>query len=177
MTASGLNTVYSLAADRPLPVLAAIAAATLATVYASQYLGGLEPCQLCLYQRWPWWAVLAIAGAGLWPMAAPRLRRALTGLCGAILLAGAALAFFHAGVEQGWWEGLASCGGGSVPASLAEMQKSMNQPIVRCDQPAWTLFGVSMAGYNGLASLVIGLWAVRMAATHRSRRRHGLADG
>ncbi|MDH3702108.1 MAG: disulfide bond formation protein B [Alphaproteobacteria bacterium] len=177
MTASGRNIVHSLAADRPLPVLAALAAATLAIAYASQYLGGLEPCQLCLYQRWPWWAVLAIAGTGLWPKTNDRLRRALTGLCGGILLGGAALAFFHAGVEQGWWEGLASCGGGSVPGSLAEMQKMLNQPIVRCDQPAWTLFGVSMAGYNGLASLLIGGWAVRMAAARGKSRQQGLADG
>jgi disulfide bond formation protein DsbB len=177
MTALGRHPMQDLMGIQPLPVLAALAAATLATAYASQYLGGLEPCQLCLYQRWPWWAVLAIAGVGLWPRFGHRFRRTLTGLCGAILLAGAALAFFHAGVEQGWWEGLASCGGGSVPGSLAEMQKMMNQPIVRCDQPAWTLFGISMAGYNGLVSLLAGLWAVRTAAARRNPRRHGLADG
>ena len=177
MIASGRNAAHSLTAVRPLPVLATIAAATLATAYASQYLGGLEPCQLCLYQRWPWWGVLAIAGAGLWPKTGDRFRRSLTGLCGAILLAGAALAFFHAGVEQGWWEGLASCGGGAVPDSLAEMRKLMHQPIVRCDQPAWTLFGVSMAGYNGLASLVAGLWALWMTTAHGNRRRQGPADG
>ncbi len=164
MTASGQNPVYGFAARRPLHVLAAVAAATLAIVYAVQHLGGLEPCQLCLYQRWPWWAVLAIAGIALWPKTGRRVQRAATGLCGAILLAGAALAVFHAGVEQGWWQGLASCGGGTVPGSLAEMQEMMNRPIVRCDQPAWTLFGVSMAGYNALLSLVTGAWAVRVAA-------------
>lgn len=151
-------------ATMPALIVLLISAATLGTAYTSQYAGGLDPCQLCLYQRWPWWGALAIAALALVPALPGKAQRFLVLLAGLVLLGGAVLAFYHAGVEYKWWPGPSTCGGGTIPASFAEMQKSMNKPIVPCDEPAWTLFGISMAGYNGLVSLAIGLFAVKAAA-------------
>jgi disulfide bond formation protein DsbB len=141
-------------------ILAVISAATLAAVYASQYIGGLQPCELCLYQRWPWWIALVLSAVALLPVLSTGLRAMLVGLAGLSVLAGAGIAIFHVGVEQHWWAGLASCGGGQMPATFEELQKSMSQPAARCDEPAWVLFGISMAGYNALLSIVVGIWAV-----------------
>jgi disulfide bond formation protein DsbB len=131
----------------------------LAIAWGFQLIGGLQPCILCLYQRWPYWIVLAIAALAI--LAARQIGpRGLAGfaiLCALVFLAGAAVAGFHVGVEQGWWQGLAACGGAVNDANLSidELrEKLFATPIVRCDEVAWSLFGISMAGWNFLASLV-----------------------
>lgn len=152
------------------PIVAAISAITLMTVYASQYIGGLFPCPLCLYQRWPWWAALGFAAVATMPILSASARSILVALAGLSILIGAGIAVFHVGVEQHWWPGLASCGeGGQSPTSIDQLQQMMNQPAVSCDTPAWTMFGISMAGYNAILSIVVGLWALIAAIGHFRR--------
>ena len=80
------------------------------------------------------------------------------------ILTGAGIALYHVGVEQHWWAGPTACGGGGqVPGSLAELGRMMNQPVPRCDEPAWSLFGISMAGYNVFFSLILAAAAFRTA--------------
>lgn len=145
------------------PLLILIAAiAALGGAYGSQYLGELQPCKLCLYQRWPWWAAGGLAALTfLLPGAAFLKSRALI-LIGLVLFVGSAIAFYHAGVEYKWWEGPATCSGAvELPKTLAELHASLSRAVaVPCDEPAWSLFGISMAGYNGLFSTATGLFAV-----------------
>jgi disulfide bond formation protein DsbB len=149
----------------PALILLAVSAATLAIVYASQYIGGLQPCQLCLYQRWPWWGALALSALASLPALSVNLRTLLVLIAGLAILAGAGLAFYHVGIEQHWWPGPASCGAaGQIPGSFAQLQRLMQHPAPNCDQPAWTLLGISMAGYNAILSVVIGAWALVTAA-------------
>jgi disulfide bond formation protein DsbB len=148
----------------PALALLAISAATLATVYASQYIGGLDPCQLCLYQRWPWWAALALAAPAAMPVLSVNLRMLLLLVAALLLLAGAGVAIYHVGIEQHLWPGPASCGGaGQIPGSFTQLQQMMQRPAPSCDQPAWTLFGISMAGYNAILSIVVSAWAFVIA--------------
>jgi disulfide bond formation protein DsbB len=149
----------------PALILLAISMVTLATVYASQYIGGLQPCPLCLYQRWPWWGALALSGLALLPVLSVNLRTVLLFAAGLGLLAGAGVAMYHVGVEQHGWPGPASCGStGPIPTSFAQMQQLMQRPAASCDEPAWTLFGVSMAGYNAMLSIVVSAWVLVTAA-------------
>ncbi len=142
--------------------LALASAAILGSALASQYLGGLSPCELCIWQRWPYVAtiVLCLAAAAVRRPA----RRALLALAGLVFLAGAAVAAFHVGVEQHWWQGLQSCGGNLPQARTVEELRAalLQQPVVRCDEIAWSLFGISMAGWNFLLSL--GLAALSFAS-------------
>jgi disulfide bond formation protein DsbB len=141
--------------------LSAISALTLAIVYASQYIGGLEPCELCLYQRWPWWGALALGLLATLPVLSTNLRALLLAAAGLALLAGAGLAIYHTGIEQYWWPGPASCGAaGPIPGSFEQLQLMMQRRAPSCDQPAWTLFGISMAGYNAILSAIVGSWAI-----------------
>ena len=132
----------------------------LGLAFLAQYVGGLAPCVLCLYQR----AAYGVAGlfALLALFFAPRLMddlvRLLVGAAGLAFVAGAGIAFFHVGVEQHWWEGTQSCTGASLgAASTVEDLRALleSAPLVRCDEIAWSLFGLSMAGYNVLASLFL----------------------
>ena len=125
----------------------------LGTAYTVEYAFGLEPCRLCLYQRVPY-AVTAILALLMFGMPR-RILLAAVVLAAGVFLAGAGIAFHHVGVEQQWWASAASCGGSTdLPATTEELLASLT-PEPACDQPAWTLFGVSMAGYNLAASYVL----------------------
>jgi len=137
----------------------------LGSALTSQYVGGLAPCVLCLYQRAVYVAVIMISGAGLGLVFSPFPRidwaRGLIALCGLVLLIGAGIAAFHVGVEQHWWVGTSSCGAGAGTAKTVEELRAqlMAAPVTRCDQVAWSLFGISMAGYNVIASLALAAFA------------------
>jgi disulfide bond formation protein DsbB len=151
-----IGSIGSLGLRQQAAMLLALSLAVLASAYGSQYFAGLEPCELCLYQRWPWWIAAALAALGATLFTGAKRGGGLIILAGLAILAGAGIAFYHVGVEQHWWKGLAACTGGTIPADFAEMQRMAATPVVPCDEPAWTLFGISMAGYNGLLSLMVG---------------------
>ena len=146
-------------------ILAAIAgsAALLAGAFGFEHLGGLQPCQLCIWQRWPHAAAVLI---GVLALLAGKggAQRLLAGFGGFAAASTAALGAFHAGVEQKWWAGLASCSAGSVSGiSGADLLNTdiVLAPVVRCDAVAWAMFGVSMASWNALASFgLVVIWAM-----------------
>jgi disulfide bond formation protein DsbB len=151
----------------PAAAVALGSAAVLGAALAFQHLGGLAPCVLCYWQRYPYWAAIPLAAAAAFLV--PRDRRTgavLLGLSAVALAVTAAIAAFHVGVELKWWEGTAACGGTQGPAgSLEELRaRLLAAPVVRCDEPAWTLFGVSMAGYNFLAATALATLAGSGAA-------------
>ncbi len=151
---------------------AVLGGAVLGSAYGFQYLGGLQPCPLCLYQRWPWWIAIGLGLVALLLRGNPGLQKAVVALGSLAILAGAGIAGFHVGVEQQWWEGLLSCGGaGDMPMTVEALRRQiMNAPVVRCDEVAWSLMGLSMAAYNMLLSLALGLGGLVLL------RRRG-ADG
>jgi disulfide bond formation protein DsbB len=165
--------IHCLQTPRYLAAALAIASAiVLSMAYISQYGFGLKPCILCLYQRGPY-ALNIVLGflACLASFRYPRLTVLLIYIAALSFLTGAAIAGFHVGVEQGWWKGLPSCGGDIVPqnVSLEDLRRSLeNQKIVRCDKPAFVLFGISMAGYNFAVSLALAFGVVCLL-----RKKHG----
>jgi disulfide bond formation protein DsbB len=144
--------------DKYIWLLIISATAVIATALASEIFGGLVPCALCLQQRWPYYiAIPILIVCGLARGSAPASSAPLLALVGLIFLVGAGLAAYHAGVEYKWWAGPSGCGGGTSLAdnTRALLQALQNEKVVRCDEAAFTLFGLSMAGYNFLASLAL----------------------
>jgi len=142
----------------PIFIVLMASIAILAAVFTSQYGFGLRPCELCLFQRVPYGVVILLALLGLGLRLDAKLSALLLGACALAFAVGGGLAFYHVGVEQHWWAGPTSCTGGlgtvhSVEDLAALLSKPINIP--QCDKVAWSLFGVSMAGYNVLASLVL----------------------
>jgi disulfide bond formation protein DsbB len=123
----------------------AVPALLLAGAYVGQYAFGLFPCEMCWWQRYAHFAALALALVST-IVPPKRMWVVLAGI--AILVAGL-LGGYHAGVEYHWWEGLTTCSSTSSGHSLADI---MNAPLIRCDVAQWTLFGISLAGYNFLIS-------------------------
>lgn len=153
--------------------LFAVLAATLALAVAlvSQYGFDLFPCLLCHYQRWAQIAALAFGlialllartAAGPW----------IAGLAALAFLASAAVAFFHVGVEAGWWQGSEGCaapsfGGGMSSADIKSA--ILKAPVVACDDVPFRFLGLSMAGWNLVYSL-LAAGLVGWLASHRGAR-------
>ena len=138
-------------------------AALLLGALAFQFLGGLPPCKLCYWQRYPHVAAVLIGAVAL---AVPGRVLPLLGAVAALATSG--MGIYHTGVEKGWWQGPTSCTSGSVTGMSADdlMDQIMSAPLVRCDDIAWELLGLSMASWNALLALVLAL--VWIAAARRS---------
>jgi len=122
-----------------------IPALLLGGAYLSQYGFGLFPCEMCWWQRYAHFAALALA---LVSIVAPA-KRLWIGLAGLAILVAGLLGAYHAGVEYKWWEGVTTCSSTAAGTSLEDI---LNAPLIRCDEPQWTLFGISLAGFNFLIS-------------------------
>ena len=146
---------------RPIwPILTLLASsAMLATaILYFQGMQGLQPCALCLKQRdWHW----GVVGVSVLALLVMRLRPAWTNwalvIIGLVLLGSAAMAGYHVAVEHKWVA--AQCDvGATIDASdlsLDNLGENLHPP--RCDEIAWSLFGISMAGYNAIVSLLLAL--------------------
>lgn len=143
---------------RTLSALAgAGSAALLIGAFGFQHLGGVEPCAMCFWQRWPHAVAIVVAALAV------ALPRAVFALAGALtMLVSTGLAIFHTGVERDWWEGPSSCtssGGGLATPDCGLLDLDCGTPVVMCDEISWQLFGLSMANYNALFSLVlVAIW-------------------
>ena len=142
-------------------ILIAASAATIGGALFFEHVLGYVPCSLCLDGRQPhYFAMGAALIAGILSREANIGIGALVflGLCVLAYLAGAGVSFYHMGVEYHWWEGPETCGGGNLVAnSLAELQNALEggAKAPRCDEAAWRLFGISLAGFNLLITLVL----------------------
>ncbi|OSQ47261.1 disulfide bond formation protein B [Marivita geojedonensis] len=123
---------------------------------AFQHIGGLPPCKLCIWQRYPHVVAIALGAVAL------RFGNAAVAWLGALAaLATAAVGAYHTGVERGWWEGPTTCTSGPIGGLSTDelFDQIMNAPLVRCDEVPWEMFGLSMASWNMVISLVLmGLW-------------------
>jgi disulfide bond formation protein DsbB len=145
-----------------------MSALALAGAYTAEYGFGLLPCDLCLLQRKPFFAVIMLAAISLLTLLpilrakAAWLQRGLLLLIGLLLLGNAGVALYHTGVEQRWWQGPDSCSGGDIQTgSLEEMRAQiLSAPLIRCDVPAWEFHGLTMASLNIIFCGLLALFAL-----------------
>jgi disulfide bond formation protein DsbB len=134
---------------------------------AFQYIGGLEPCPICIWQRWP--HVIAFL-CMLLLIALPGRFWAL--VAGSAMAVNALIALYHTGIERSWWPGPDSCTGGDFGqvSSSELLDQIMATDVVLCDQVAWQMWGLSMASWNGLICLLLaGLWFRAYASSSASQ--------
>jgi disulfide bond formation protein DsbB len=145
------------------------AALVIAGALAFEHLGGLAPCPLCLQQRYAYYAGVPALFLALVLIAAerPKLAALVFLLVAAAFLANAGLGAYHAGVEWKLWPGPETCaatgvqplgsGSGGVLGSLSKTR------VIRCDEAPWQFLGLSLAGWNVVASLLLAAGAVSAA--------------
>lgn len=138
-----------------------------------QFVFGMQPCVLCLYQRIPYAIVAGLALLGLLLPLGSGIRRWLVAVAGVVFLFGSALAFYHAGVEWHWWGAITACGGAPLgEMSMEQFQAQLLSPQKPCDQVDWRVLGLSLAGWNSLGSL--GLAVLCFVQTWRLGARRPL---
>jgi disulfide bond formation protein DsbB len=153
------------------------AAAMLAIAHAFETFGGLAPCTLCLKQREVYWAVLALSLAFMALVrtpGGPRWRAATCWVLAAAFLVGCGIAVYHAGAEWKFWPGPQACSSaGAGHVSAADMADFLNGAKVRppsCDKAPWVFAGLSMAGWNAVASLGLAALSVLAALREHGKR-------
>lgn len=128
----------------------------LAAALVSQYGFGLHPCELCLWQRAPFSVMIGLA-ALMWVWR-KQLKKVIfmTWLVMVAFVVEAAIAFYHVGVEQRWWESATGCSAAvDASASLDDLRNAILQgPLVSCSDPELVVLGLSMAGWNVVYSLL-----------------------
>ena len=143
-------------------LILAAAALGLTGAWTFEFLGYL-PCDLCLKERYAFYAALpgAMAAVFLARNAPPAAARAVLALLALIFAANAALAFYHAGVEWKFWAGPAECTGDFVkPATMEEFRRQLTTiHVARCDEPALRILGLSLAFWNFLFSSALSALA------------------
>ncbi len=147
-------------------ILLAVAgsAALLLGAWGSQLLAGLNPCELCIWQRWPHGAAVFI---GTWAFLLPW---SVLPLIGSLAVAtSGAIGIYQTGLERGWWEGVTACTSGPIGGLTTDdlLAQIMAAPVVHCDEVQWAFMGLSMASWNAVISFGLALiWlnAARMPA-------------
>ena len=133
--------------------------ALLLGAYYFQYVEKLAPCDLCYWQRWPHMVAIAVGLAAGASFLQPGLAMLFALLAITALLVTAGIGVFHVGVEYHWWQGPQACSG-RAPSGLsdAELKKFLlGARMVRCDEPAWKMWNISMAGWNAILSGTLAL--------------------
>ena len=132
-------------------VLGLVSASLLMAAFAFEHLGRLLPCKLCIWQRWPHALIIGTALLGMGFMRPGFVFLLIT----AFATLNIGLSGYHVGVEQGFWPGPASCSGNldNTLSNSDMLDMLLATPVIRCDEVAWSFFGISMAGWNMLFSI------------------------
>ncbi len=130
-------------------------AALLAGAWGSQLIGGLYPCEMCHWQRWPHYGAVVVAALAF-VIGGPAIKRTLVAGAAALIAVSGLIGVFHAGVEYHWWQGITACsttitGQGLTPDQM--LKQILAAPVIRCDAAQWRLIGISLAGWNAILSL------------------------
>jgi disulfide bond formation protein DsbB len=112
----------------------------------SQSVGGLYPCEMCYWLRWPHGAAILLAIAAF---VSPSRARPLALLAALAVAISGAIGVYHAGVEAGWWEGVTLC----TTNGATSLEDILKVPLVRCDQVQWAFLGLSLAAWNAILSI------------------------
>lgn len=141
---------------------------SLGMAYAFEYGLELYPCILCVYQRIPFLVLIVISSIALLSKSEYKIFLSLSMLTALI---NSGIAFFHSGVERGWWQMTEACDAPIPSANLQELQTFlMTQVLGRCDQIPWSFLGLSMANYNVVFCL--GLAIVCMLGLYYEQKSH-----
>jgi disulfide bond formation protein DsbB len=146
-----------------------VATAAIAAALAFQYIGGYQPCPLCLEQRTAYYVGIPAAFLALVLLSAgkPRIAAFVLFAVALAFLYNAGLGVYHAGAEWKFWDGPQTCSAGGALAPLGGkaggLLGNLDVKVQRCDEAAWRFAGLSFAGWNVVISLALMLAGLKAA--------------
>ncbi len=145
--------------DQAKALAVLVPAGLLAGAYGSEIWGGLNPCEMCWWQRYGHFAALGFALLALALARLPDRGRSFVWLAALAMLTSGGIGAYHAGVEAKIFEGFTQCTAGASATGSSEdfLKQILAAPIVRCDQVQWEFLGISMAGWNAILSIGFAL--------------------
>jgi disulfide bond formation protein DsbB len=147
-------------------------------VYVSEYGFGIQPCELCYWQRWPYYIGVPLLALLLafWKKLPAQVRLGLTLIGALIFVVSIGLGTYHAGIEYKLWAGPSSCTGLDTQLSFSDLNSiGAQNSVVPCDVVPFSIFGISLAGFNALGSLFIS-FMLFWSAFGQWARMKGKAD-
>jgi disulfide bond formation protein DsbB len=145
-----------------------VAFAVIVVVFIFEYGYHLAPCRLCWWQRYPYIAIVFFAIIALIFQKFQKFNFIFSAIAFFIT---SGIAIFHSGVERHWWKGFQECSGfTSQSMSLEDLKIAiLNAPIAKCDEIAWSFLGLSMANYNVLLGLIMGIYCVILTKIYSNK--------
>lgn len=133
---------------------------TVGSALAFEHLGGYTPCALCLLQRDPYYYAIPLGAVAVFLAFSGKLvalQRILLVIIGIAMLIGATLGVYHSGVEWGFWDGPVSCGGAqAITTNAGSLLNSLDSTLPpSCNSAALRVLGLSFAGWNVIASVIL----------------------
>lgn len=151
-------------------ILLAAAIVALTGAYISQYIFDFQPCILCLYQRKPFFAIIAVSALALVFFKSHSQQKIALLLCAALLITNIAIAGYHSGVEQKIFQGPTSCSPANNLNQITDLEQLKsalkNTKAVKCDIPAFLFLGLSMANWNFLYCLGLLVFMIKRMRYH-----------
>ena len=161
-----IQTLLAKITTRGALLLAALfSAAMLGSALVAQYGFNLHPCELCIAQRYPYALIIILGPGAAFGLQPGRLQRYALWAVALLFITDAGIAFYHSGVELGWFPAPDACSSNSVPGqTLEEMRQAiMEAPLVHCDQAMVHIFGLSLAAWNSIAAMIAGVLTIYLA--------------
>jgi disulfide bond formation protein DsbB len=176
MRAMALALPFARSVDPVRPWLALVllvSLGALATALIGQFGFGLAPCVLCLYARVPYAMAAAVALLGVVLPLSPAQRRRLLVVAGLAFAGGAGLALYHVGVEEAWWiSAIPGCAGRPLGGmSLDDLKAGLLEPLRSCTDVDFRLAGLSLAGWNVIASTALAAGCLGLASRLSGKAR------
>ena len=144
-----------------LIVILAIISLMIISALIIQYWLGHEPCKLCLYQRIPYFLSMLLIIKILFIKKYEKITLLILFL---VFMSSATLAFYHFGIEQGFFNESLACSAEDLSKTLSkeELLQQLKQNSITCKDVSFRILGLSLAAINTIFSLILGVIFIRL---------------
>ena len=127
---------------------------SLISAFIIEYGLGHKPCKLCLYQRYPYYISILLLTSVFVLKRNIRIHFLILSI---VFFLGAIVAFYHFGIEQGFFEESAVCETKNLNQVLSkeDLLKQLKQNTISCKDVTFRFLGLSLASINTIFSLIL----------------------
>ena len=131
------------------------------STFIIQYWLDHEPCKLCLYERIPYFLSILLIVKILFFKKYEKITLLILSL---VFIISACLAFYHFGIEQGFFEESFMCTTENLSKNITkeELLEKLSQNVISCKDVSFRVFGFSLAAINTILSLILSVIFIKL---------------